>query len=232
MKSHVTVVLLRRENRMLLKHYFSVLSGNPCQASPVWRELCFWGEKRRAWSQPVLQSGFFNSQTCLNPKHSLPNEITEGVRTGSWVGELSEKAELENNGPTTRSSCWNSEPLNQVLLPREGHSLFVCFKPRANGATWDSFSGIHHLSNCPWHFTHLLFAHQQLFLSTVFQHAEQKQTQSTPTELTTYPDLHCVQPIDSHQPITRKHTISSCMGHKCGDVNQSKVSEKMALKKW
>lgn len=76
-----------------------------------------------------------------------------------------------------------------------------------------------------------VFAHQQLFLSTVFQHDEQKQSQSTPTELTTYPDLQFVQPIDSHQPITRKHTISSCMGHKCGDVTQSKVSEKMALKK-
>ena len=117
--------------------------------------------------------------------------------------------------------------------PREGHSLFVCFKPRANGATGDSFSGIHHLSNCQWHFTHLcICSSTQLFLSTVFQHDEQKQTQSTPTELTTYRDLQFLQPIDSHQHITRKHTTSSCMGHKHRDVNQSKVSEKMALKKW
>ena len=50
--------------------------------------------KKKSMKSPCFVIGVLQQPNVFKSKHSLPNEITEGVRTGSWVSELSEEAEL------------------------------------------------------------------------------------------------------------------------------------------
>ena len=50
--------------------------------------------KKKSMKSPCFVIGVLQQPNRFKSKHSLPNEIMEGVRTGSWVSELSEEAEL------------------------------------------------------------------------------------------------------------------------------------------
>lgn len=124
-------------------YYFPVLSGNLARPPQCERTVLLRRKKKTVKVTLFCQSEVLQQPNVFKPKTLPPYWDHGGVGTGSWVGDFPGKQNSKIASPIMQLPCRGfHRPLKQVLLPKEGHSLFVCVKPRANGATGDSFSGI------------------------------------------------------------------------------------------
>ena len=122
---------------------------------------------------------------------------------------------------------------NRFCSPSEGHSLFVCFKPRAEVVPLaKALVEIHHLASHQWRFTHFCICSSRAISAHCTQARSANPDSVLPRRslgpLLTYT---LYEPTGSHRSITSKHTMSSCREHKCGDLTQSKGSEETSLRK-
>lgn len=75
----------------------------------------------------MSQPRFFNSQTCLNPKRSLPNEIMDGVRPYSFQ----QKQKSEITAPTHAAPSEIPNYSNRSFLPEQRTRAPCLLQPRA-----------------------------------------------------------------------------------------------------